>query len=91
MRSGRVEQGADVAEHQTAPLVRPNFTQRANSRFPFVLVPFLIVNLVGVLKSGATGWAILGSFLTSAYGFVIAAAALTLLLAVIPGKARRPS
>lgn len=72
-------------------LVRPNFTQRANRRLPFVLVPFLILNLVVVLRSGISGWAILGSFLTSAYGAVIAAAAVTLLLAMLPGKPRQLS
>lgn len=86
-----MEQGT-VADHtQNKALVRPNFTQRANRRFPFVLVPFLILNLVQVLKSGVSGWAVLGTFLTSAYGPVIAAAAVALLIAMIPGKPRQLS
>lgn len=89
VRRDGAEQSAGAAELRTGPLVRPNLTQRANRRFPFVLAPFLIFNLVQVLKSGVSGWAILGTFLTSAYGVVIAAAALTLLLASVPSRPRR--
>lgn len=71
--------------------MRPSFRQRANRRFPFVLAPLLFLNLVLVLKSGVSGWAILGAFLSSAYGAVIIAAVLTLLLAIVPGKPRRLS
>lgn len=67
----------------------PNFTQRANRRFPFVLASLLILNLVQVLASEVSGWAVLRAFLTSAYGVVIAAAALTLLVAMFPGRPRR--
>jgi uncharacterized membrane protein YccC len=91
MGQDRVEQRSGAVQPQTKALVRPNFTQRANRRFPFVLVPFLVLNLVQVLRSGVSGWAILGDFLTSAYGAVIAAAVVTLLLAMLPGKPRRPS
>lgn len=86
-----VEQRTSADRPEAKALVRPNFTQRANRRFPFVLVPFLILNLVQVLKSGVSGWAVLGAFLTSAYGAVIAAAAVTLLLAMFPGKPRQLS
>jgi hypothetical protein len=56
-----------------------------------VLGAFLILNLVQVLKSGFSGWGALGAFLASAYGAVIAAAAVTLLLAMFPGKPRQLS
>lgn len=91
MGQDRVEKGTGADHSQSKALVRPNFTQRANRRFPFVLVPFMILNLVQVLASGSSGWAVLGAFLRSTYGAVIAAAAVTLLLAMFPGKPRELS
>ncbi len=91
MGQDRVEHSASADQLEGKALVRPNYTQRANRRFPFVLVPFLFLNLVQVLKSGASGWAVLGAFLTSAYGAVIAAAVVTLLIAMFPSKPRQLS
>jgi hypothetical protein len=85
------DDGTGADHSQAKALVRPTFTQRANKRFPFVLGAFLILNLVQVLKSGFSGWGALGAFLASAYGAVIAAAAVTLLLAMFPGKPRQLS
>lgn len=79
-----------VADHQASTkegtLVRPSYGQRANRRFPFVLALCVAIHLGWSLFSGLSVWAALSTLLPSAYGLVITAALLTLLVAAVPGN-----
>ncbi len=66
--------------------VRPTYGQRANKRLPVVLGLTVAAQLVWSLLSGMQLTNALGALLPAAYGLLIGAAVLTMLVALLPGR-----
>lgn len=84
-----MEAGTDQTGEAAELFERPSYPDRARKRFPYVLVPCLVVNSVGGLDSGLTGFSAAWAAVNTAYAATIFATVLTLILALVPARPRR--
>ena len=86
-----VETGRDQVGDAAQLFERPSYLDRVTKRFPYVLVPCLVVNGVGGLNSGLTGLQAAWAAVSTGYAATAFATLLTLLVALVPARQRQVS